>query len=481
MGSALNSKFDNTSASTHEQVVQNVLEGVVQTIVTRTPYRRALATCFEQAVKPDSAASTSKILSIAAAGMSEESVDELRRAVEHGTRVSGERYVTSSALSRSFFYPEGVGLSHSSVIVPSTRHFLTLNGWTQSDVLLVPFWLNGEIIGQISIDDPMNGLRPQSSALMFLEEIASVAARSLQDACHLEKLTETHRLFQFLADSGVTGVLVVQDDQIVYSNDQAAEILGFAGDELTSMSPWWSFLHPDDRPFAWRCIEAPQYSSRTIRAIRKDGREVWLSAYGHHMQYKQEAAVACQFYDISDRISTENQLIEKAMRDPLTGLRNRAYFNDTIQLELSRSRRYKRSFTLMMADLRGFKIINDTLGHQEGDRILIGIACVLRDQLRDSDWIVRYGGDEFLFVLPETESELAVLVDRLETSVADWGRENAASNVEVAIDFGWAMWSPDDSRTITELIQAADLHLYEQKNSRKSQQFVEPTVSQESI
>ncbi len=460
----MNSGFDNTSAQ--EQVVQNVLEGVVQTTVTRTPFRRAVAACFEQPITPASSVPTSNILSVAAAGVSEESIYKLRRAVEHGVRVCGERFATSNALSRSFFYPEGGGLSHSSMIVPSTRSFLTLDGWTRSDILLVPFWLNGEIIGQISVDDPKNGLRPQPSSLVLLEDIASVASRSLQDACHLEKLTETHHLFQFIADSGVTGVLVVQDGRIVYSNDQAGEILGFSGDELASMSPWWSFLHPDDRPFAWRCIEAPQYARRTTCAIRKDGREIWLSAYAHHMQYKHKAAVACQFYDISDRISTENQLEEKAMRDPLTGLRNRAYFNDTIQLELSRSRRYKRSFTLMMADLRGFKTINDTLGHQEGDRILIGIACVLRDQLRDSDWIVRYGGDEFLFVLPETESELAALVDRLETRVSDWGHKNAPANIEIAIDFGWAMWCPDDSQTISELIQAADVHLYEQKRRR---------------
>jgi len=461
----LNNRFDNTGAA-QEQVVQNVLEGVVQTVVARTPFRRALASCFEHAVTPDSPTPTSKIMSIAAAGVEAESMFKLRQAVEHGVRVGGERYAAGNAISRSFFYPEGAGLSHSSLIAPSTRHFLALDGWTQSDVLLVPFWLNGGIIGQISVDDPKNGLRPQPSALTFVEDIASVAARSLQDACHLERLTEIHRLFQFLADSGVTGVLVVQDSQIVYCNNQAGEILGFSEDELASMSPWWSFLHPDDRPFAWRCIEAPQYASRTIRAIRKDGREIWLSAYAHHMEYKQEAAVACQFYDISDRISTEKQLKEKAMRDPLTGLRNRAYFNDTIQLELSRSRRYKRTFTLMMADLKGFKAINDTLGHQEGDRILIGIAGVLSDQLRDSDWIVRYGGDEFLLVLPETESELVSLVDRLETSVSDWGRKNAPFNIDVAADFGWAMWSPDDSRTILELIQAADVHLYEQKRSR---------------
>ncbi len=460
----LNSQLESTSAQ--EQIVQTVLEGVVQTIVTRTPFRRVLAACFERSVIADSSVPTSKILSIAAAGISSESLYELRQAVEQGVGVSGERYATSNALGRSFFYPEGSGLSHSSTIVPSTCRFLTLTGWEQADILLVPFWINGEIIGQISVDDPKNGLRPQPSALMFLEEIATLAALSLQDACHLEKLTETHRLFQFLANSGVTGVLVVQDRRIVYSNDQASEVLGFSGDDLACMSPWWSFLHPDDRPFAWRCIEVPQYDSHTIRAIRKDGREIWLSAYAHHMEYKHEAAVACQFYDISDRISTENQLKEKAMRDPLTGLRNRAYFNDAIQLELSRSRRYKRHFTLMMADLRGFKIINDTLGHQEGDRILIGIAGVLRDQLRDSDWIVRYGGDEFLFVLPETGDELATLVNRLETSVADWGHKNTPPGIEVAVDFGWSMWGPDDSRTISELIQAADSQLYETKRSR---------------
>jgi len=464
MGDTVSIQLDSISPKT--QVVQNVLEGVARTIVARTPFRRALVTCFDHAVVPDSPTPTSKILSLAGSGISAESLYELRQAVEHGVQVSGVRYAEGNALGRSFFFPEGEGLSHSSIIVPSSRCFLTLNGWTRSDILLVPFWLDGEIIGQISVDDPENGLKPTLSALMFLEEIASLAARSLQDACHLERLTETHRLFQFLADSGVTGVLVVQGSHIVYSNDQAVEILGFPESELACMSPWWSFLHPDDRPFAWRCIEEPHCASRTIRAIRKDGREIWLSAYAHHMEYKHEAAVACQFYDISDRISTENQLKERAMRDPLTGLRNRAYFNDAIQLELSRSRRYKRPFTLMMADLRGFKIINDTLGHQEGDRILIGIAGVLRDQLRDSDWIVRYGGDEFLFVLPETQDELITLVNRLETSVSAWGQKNAPSSIEVAVDFGWSMWSPDDSQTVSELILAADSQLYEKKRTR---------------
>ncbi|MCK5246874.1 diguanylate cyclase, partial [Candidatus Bipolaricaulota bacterium] len=70
------------------------------------------------------------------------------------------------------------------------------------------------------------------------------------------------------------------------------------------------------------------------------------------------------------------------------------------------------------------------------------------------------------FVLPETESELAKLVDRLETSVSDWGRKNVPSNIAISVDFGWAMWSPDDSRTISELIQEADSHLYEQKRNR---------------
>jgi two-component system cell cycle response regulator len=118
-----------------------------------------------------------------------------------------------------------------------------------------------------------------------------------------------------------------------------------------------------------------------------------------------------------------------------------------------------------MADLAGFKRVNDTLGHQEGDRVLTGVAEVIRSQLRESDWAVRYGGDEFLLTLPETGPDIETLLKRLERAVDSWCRENVV-DVPVGIDFGWATWRPDDPQPIASVVREADDRLYEAKRSR---------------
>jgi diguanylate cyclase (GGDEF)-like protein len=189
----------------------------------------------------------------------------------------------------------------------------------------------------------------------------------------------------------------------------------------------------------------------------------------HSVLYADDAAIAYQFIDVSDRIQAEELLKEKALRDPLTGFRNRGYFDDAIQIEIERSKRYKREFTLMMADLTNFKQVNDRLGHQEGDRVLAGLAAILQDALRDSDWVVRYGGDEFLLVLPETGALVEGLVHRLSQDVDQWCAEHCPQ-VPLSIDFGWATWRPDDAKPIADMIRAADQMLYQNKRERQHRQ-----------
>lgn len=178
--------------------------------------------------------------------------------------------------------------------------------------------------------------------------------------------------------------------------------------------------------------------------------------------------MAIEFYDLTDRVARESELEKKALRDSLTGLMNRAFFDSAIPQEIERSKRYKRPFTLMLGDLRQFKVINDSLGHQEGDRVLAEVANLLSAELRDSDWAIRYGGDEFLFLLPETGGDLEALVGRLQKAVERWSRENVPSPLNVGIDLGWSTWSPGDSRPVAQILADADSMLYQ--NKRLSQE-----------
>ncbi len=434
-------------------------------MTAQTPFRRVLVSLYEEPITPGSEASRSSIAEYASRGLSLEHEDLVARFVAAGGVVSGERYAVSTRRSRSYFFPGGAVLPSMTFRVPSLRRFMGNGGWSADDVLLIPFWNEEEVIGQISIDDPLDGARPNGDVLLRLEDLAELVAVALRDARKLEWLSETHRVFQFLTESAMTGVLVVRSDEAHYVNRRACELLGYSKEELLSLSPWWQVVHPDDRPAAWTRDGDPPDMGGTIRAIRRDGRMIWLTTSVYPMEHERGDGFVLHFYDITDRVETESQLKDKALRDPLTGLLNRSYFEDAIRTEIERSKRYKRPLTLMMADLAGFKQVNDRLGHQEGDRILVGVAGVIRQQLRDSDWVVRYGGDEFLFVLPETGSEVETLESRLSLAVADWCDANV-DEVRVEVDFGWATWTLDHQHDVTDLVREADQMLYREKGKR---------------
>lgn len=114
-----------------------------------------------------------------------------------------------------------------------------------------------------------------------------------------------------------------------------------------------------------------------------------------------------------------NELRHPAHHDPLTGLYNRAAFQNHLDEELHRSERYHRPFSLIMFDIDRFKTINDSYGHDVGDQVLQQIAALVRDELRDTDSVARWGGEDFMILLPETDLDnAAVLAERLRRRIA---------------------------------------------------------------
>jgi diguanylate cyclase (GGDEF)-like protein/PAS domain S-box-containing protein len=167
-----------------------------------------------------------------------------------------------------------------------------------------------------------------------------------------------------------------------------------------------------------------------------------------------------------ERIRLQDILVMQANQDPLTGVYNRRYFNQVIEQELARSKRHKRTIGFLMMDINRFKEINDTFGHQMGDEVLKAVATLLTDAVRESDLVIRYGGDEFLVVLMETEGESGLIEDRIGSALTRRNETNELVEFPVTLAIGSAHWRPSDTQSIEEVLAEADRRMYVAKRQQ---------------
>lgn len=445
-------------------MIKQILDDLADSVVERSPYRRVIVSFYEHSIAP-APDSTTRVLDYAARGLTPDEERTIRMFIAGGGIIRGEKFNPVFRIGNSYYIPAGSIPYSITPCIRSRRRFINSYGWHADDLLLIPCLTNDHIIGQISVDDPRDGARPTPASLRGLERLATVAAAALFQARQRENLSQRHRLFSFLTENAMTGVLIVQNGRIRYANDRALVLFGYSGDELYVMKPWWQLFHPEERGILQAADDQLAPGELEARGIRKDGKIVWLKLQALAMEYERKPALLLNLLDITDRIRTEALLKEKAFRDPLTGLFNRHYFDETIQRELKRSQRYKRPFTLMMTDLARFKQVNDRLGHQAGDQILRDVAQTVQEQIRESDWVIRYGGDEFLIILPETGVRVDALAQRLRRAVAGWAASHLPE-VGLGIDVGWATWTPENNLSLSRLIQLADSNMYTEKEAR---------------
>jgi diguanylate cyclase (GGDEF)-like protein len=169
-------------------------------------------------------------------------------------------------------------------------------------------------------------------------------------------------------------------------------------------------------------------------------------------------------------ITVKNQMLKEVMEqleyaarvDALTGLFNRRYAVEKIEEEVARHQRNKKPFSFLMADIDFFKKVNDTYGHDGGDNVLKSVSHIMQQTIREQDWLARWGGEEFLLLLPETDLAEAMLVaerirQKIETDVIDYQE----MKILVTITLGVATY--DGTEPVEQIIKQADNALYDGK------------------
>jgi diguanylate cyclase (GGDEF)-like protein len=161
-------------------------------------------------------------------------------------------------------------------------------------------------------------------------------------------------------------------------------------------------------------------------------------------------------------------LRESSLRDPMTGLNNRRFLEEYVETLVANVQRRKTGLTVMMLDLDHFKMVNDTYGHDAGDTVLKGLAKVLRQSVRSSDIVIRFGGEEFLIVLVDTASHTAdAVAEKIRTAVEAMETQIGSTALRKTISIGLADF-PDDSDTFWQTLKFADVALYRAKEAGRN-------------
>jgi len=303
--------------------------------------------------------------------------------------------------------------------------------------------------------------------LMFTRRIAEERRRAEKEIRELTQYQES------IIDNANVWVDVLDKDFNITLWNRAAEVIsGYSREEVLGHNKIWGWLYPDD---AYRnevtekvaaILEKGKVDEDLDTVIRCKDDQTRTIAWNVRTLLG-ETGQSDRFIvigrDITLQRQHEEELIRMAQHDPLTGVYNRHYFDQVIQQEVSRSKRYGHRIGFLMVDIDRFKEVNDRFGHQMGDRVLQAVADILRHNVRESDVVVRYGGDEFLVVLLEANGETSAVVDRIRAEVAHRNRSNPLIEFPVTLAIGAVHWNSESGKPINSILSEADRLMYEEK------------------
>lgn len=326
------------------------------------------------------------------------------------------------------------------------------------------------------LGDPDTELgRMFGAGLHFVGQQAEAPAAS-HDAAGL---VANEGLFRALVQNSADGIIIAAPDTTIrFLSAPVEKRFGYRGGDLVGRR-LSNFVHRDDRRSVHRTwmqqATTPRGTTFTVRCRVKDAGARWRTVEVAGVNMIDDAAVGgivLHVRDITERTANEELLTHRAFHDPLTALANRALFRDRVGHALARSRREKTpGVVVLFLDLDDFKTVNDTMGHEAGDQVLVASAAKLLNATRGSDTVARLGGDEFAILLENTrvDEEALVVARRLLTSLSmpvSVDARELRELVRVGASIGIVRARADD--TEDTLLRNADLAMYKAKKGGKN-------------
>ena len=325
---------------------------------------------------------------------------------------------------------------------------------------------SGKVLGTFAIYHRQPG-RPSPAEIREIEDASKLAEMAIERSQMQHELQLAKMVYR---NTGEAMIVTDADDRVIAINPAFSNITGYRPDEIVGRNVSVFQDGTEDQ----HAYQAMQESIRSgghwqgeIWNVRKDGGRFaeWLTV---NTIFAEDGSVdrrVMLISDITEQKQSDELIWKQANYDALTGLPNRRLFRDRLELEIRKAHRAELKMAVLFLDLDRFKEVNDTLGHDAGDKLLVEAAQRLVECVRESDTVARLGGDEFIIVLSEIEDDTSV--ERVARSIVQCLAEPfllGDTNASVSASVGITVY-PTDGEEADVLLKNADRAMYVAKNA----------------
>lgn len=322
----------------------------------------------------------------------------------------------------------------------------------------------------IWISDSARIVRDETGTVLYYEgTLQDITPRKLGE----QALAQSEEKYRTLVDTNQDGVFLSQNGSLVYANQTLSRMLGFNSGDIVG-KPMLDLIAGESHEFAEQlAADLPDENGgapQEVQLLHRDSKtRVTVSMSIGRINWHGEPAITGTVRNVTEHKKAEQELVYSAYHDALTGLPNRSFFLERLTRAIERSgKRGSDRFAVLFLDLDRFKLINDSLGHTFGDRLLVAIAKRLRTCLRPSDLIARHGGDEFTILVENIQGldEATAVADRAHEELArafTVEGHDVFSTASIGIVIGAPHYQHPD-----EVLRDADTAMYRAKAAGKS-------------